>query len=346
MNELKKRCFVIGPMTDMDRLDKLAYEVIKPIVEPYGFDVITPLEGVDGHIMHHVLLELERADLLIADLSGNNPNVMYELGIYHSFGKAYLALKDDNLTSDKEKTPFDIQSYRFQNINLNDVSNSITILKPKILNLVKRIDFEDYFNNPVTDFYQSPVTEIPTAVGLAKNYEKNFLNQIIPLVFKKNERDENFMVEIKEDVEEQKIGRVLSDKERNILKVRILIPSELEYATHENITHFKEDGVIKSNNWVINRKTRPFGISMIFEDDYCPVIIDIPSVLSTLEESIKNRRNIRELQQISKRDWEELKKKELERFAGKCLRYKENLAIRYKNRVEIITNWDPYKVSK
>jgi hypothetical protein len=36
--------------------------------------------------MRQVLLRLEQADILIADITDNNPNVPYELGGYHAFG--------------------------------------------------------------------------------------------------------------------------------------------------------------------------------------------------------------------------------------------------------------------
>jgi hypothetical protein len=337
---MKKRCFVIGPMAEMERFHKLVDEIIKPLLDPYNYDVIIPLEGNDGQIMHHVLLELERADLLIADISGNNPNVMYELGIYHSLGKAYIAFKDRSFMSDNESTPFDIQSYRFQLIDINNATQSIDILKPGVKNLIDRIDYADYFKNPVTDFYNSPVAEIPTAVGLAKNYRRNFLDQLVPLVFNRSESDGKYIVQIKEDKEKNE-NRILNESERDLLKIRVLIPEKLEYTIHDNIRHFKETGIINSTNWAINRKTRPFGISLVFENDY-PVIVDIPTVLATLYNSIKSRRNINEIA-ISASDWEDLERKELERFSRKCLLFKESLLLQYRNRVEIITNWSPEK---
>jgi hypothetical protein len=284
MNRLKKRCFIIGPMFDMKRLNKLAFDVIESIVSEYGFDVVTSTEGVAGHIMHHVLLELERSDLLIADISGNNPNVMYELGIYHSFGKPYLVLKDNSIAYDNEKTPFDIQSYRFHEINLNNCKDSIDFLRPLIESLIDRIDIEDYFPNPVTDFYGSPIAEIPTAIGLFKNYQKNFLDQIIPLVFQKNESDNNYQVQIGEVPPNEKpcdYQNILIDDQRDCLKIRIAIPKELEYATHENIRYLKEQKKVDMQSWNIIRKSRPFGIQMLFENG-TPYIIDVPSVLATL----------------------------------------------------------------
>src|ERR1700760_3470277 len=106
--EKPKLCFIIGPMKDMDRLLQLKKEVIRPLLEPYHFKVITPEEGEHENIMRQVLLNLEQADILIADISGNNPNVMYELGIYHSFGKPYITVNDRSYKRKGGGTPFDI----------------------------------------------------------------------------------------------------------------------------------------------------------------------------------------------------------------------------------------------
>ena len=44
----------------------------------------------------------------LADLTGLNPNVMYELGIAHSFNKKTIMITRDDLGS----LPFDLKQYR------------------------------------------------------------------------------------------------------------------------------------------------------------------------------------------------------------------------------------------
>jgi hypothetical protein len=101
-------------MKDLSRLKKLAGEIMLPILEPEGFLIITPDEGHIGSIMDQILLNLEQVDILVADITGNNPNVMYEIGIYHSFGKPALILKDRSVASKEEASPFDIGSWIFR----------------------------------------------------------------------------------------------------------------------------------------------------------------------------------------------------------------------------------------
>jgi len=60
-----------------------------------------------GRITEQILHEIESADLLIADLSGNNPNVMYELGYGHALEKTAIIINQDVHTS-----PFDVKDFR------------------------------------------------------------------------------------------------------------------------------------------------------------------------------------------------------------------------------------------
>src|SRR6187401_783424 len=62
-----------------------------------------------GYIMTDVLKKIGEASLLIVDVSGQNPNVYYELGIAHSFKKGNRVI----LISDTiDSVPFDLRPFR------------------------------------------------------------------------------------------------------------------------------------------------------------------------------------------------------------------------------------------
>jgi tetratricopeptide (TPR) repeat protein len=60
-----------------------------------------------GRITEQIIQSLKDADLLIADLSGNNPNVMYELGYGHALEKPALIINQEVHAS-----PFDVKDFR------------------------------------------------------------------------------------------------------------------------------------------------------------------------------------------------------------------------------------------
>ena len=343
-----RRCFIIGPMKDMSRLIRLRDEIIKPLLAPYNFKVITPDEGSIGNIMKQILLNLEQADILIADLSGSNPNVMYELGVYHSFGKPYIVVKDKTKVDEAESTPFDIAEYRFRIIDFNDVEFSKAALKEPLDNIVFQLDRRDWFGNPVTDFYQSPVAEIPTAVGLSKNYIKNFLRMVLPNVFQKDEKGKDYQLEVRietADLDEQQQPqfRALTAEERRNLKFEMLIPQKLHFAHHGFISGLKELELLKLRSAEVGRRSRPFKMHYKVDEQGAYVLVDIPTILSTLYESIMQRRKLY-ADQFDSEDWEVLEAQELERFAIKCELFKKEMEETHpvcKAKLLVTWNWNP-----
>ncbi|WP_312915466.1 hypothetical protein [Stenotrophomonas sp.] len=119
MDVKKLRAFVIGPIGDRDAEvgseAKGAYEdaievfeyIISPAcdavdVEPFRADHISRT----GEINEQIFRQLRDAPIVIADLTGANPNVMYELGLRHTTGKLTVQI------GEKERLPFDISSIR------------------------------------------------------------------------------------------------------------------------------------------------------------------------------------------------------------------------------------------
>ena len=79
------KAFVLMPFAP--DFDDVFTSIIRAPLEAEGFTV----ERVDEsrgtrNIMHDVLQGIALADLVIADLTGANPNVFYELGIAHALG--------------------------------------------------------------------------------------------------------------------------------------------------------------------------------------------------------------------------------------------------------------------
>ncbi|MFB8242951.1 hypothetical protein ACFC58_41090 [Kitasatospora purpeofusca] len=112
-------CFVIGsigdPYADHGSPEREAYEhhlgifeqVIAPACAKYEIiavraDGIAHAGDINEQICRHVI----ESDLVIADVSGGNPNVMYELGLRHITGKPTIHIGEAG------QLPFDIASIR------------------------------------------------------------------------------------------------------------------------------------------------------------------------------------------------------------------------------------------
>ena len=86
----KKKCFVIMPFSDTNSLAEEKWtgvfeHIIKPAVEECGFNYECKRYSLGrANIVRDILEDLNRAELVIADLTDNNPNVLWELGVRHT----------------------------------------------------------------------------------------------------------------------------------------------------------------------------------------------------------------------------------------------------------------------
>jgi tetratricopeptide (TPR) repeat protein len=118
------RAFIVRPFgtrseIDFDRVEKL---LIGPALNRIGATGGTTSEIMEaGNIRIDMFRELLAADLVVADISTNNPNVFYELGIRHSLQEKRTFLiraktrSPQALAQDakKEEVPFDLKTDRY-----------------------------------------------------------------------------------------------------------------------------------------------------------------------------------------------------------------------------------------
>jgi len=107
-------CFIIMPIgrEEQDRKKwREVYETIfKSEIENSGLDL--RCERADdiresGSIMKQVLHKIQSSKIVLADLTTQNPNVFYELGVRHTIGKRSILVGQS-----PQDNPFDTQQYR------------------------------------------------------------------------------------------------------------------------------------------------------------------------------------------------------------------------------------------
>tara|TARA_R110000782_G_scaffold102483_5_gene189508 strand:+ start:12226 stop:12609 length:384 start_codon:yes stop_codon:yes gene_type:complete len=101
-----KRCFVLMPFAA--DFDGIWEHVIRPVITGRGHECTRADDMfVAGRIMDQVIASIRRADYVVADLSGRNPNVFYELGFAHALDKPSVLL-----VRDLNDVPFDLRDQR------------------------------------------------------------------------------------------------------------------------------------------------------------------------------------------------------------------------------------------
>jgi hypothetical protein len=148
-----KSCFIIGPIGEAGSgvrrvADWLLKGIIKPVLEHDEFNYLVKRADDDanpGSITNAVIADITNADLVIADLTGFNPNAFYELGIRHTLKKPVI-----HIIAEQVKLPFDNADQRTIFIDIGDIDN-VESAKASLAKAVRLVSTDGYkVTNPVT----------------------------------------------------------------------------------------------------------------------------------------------------------------------------------------------------
>jgi hypothetical protein len=120
---MEKTCFVISPIGDDGTPQrKAANDLLKYIVTPVAKEQDYTIQQADkivesGTITKQIIQYLIEARVVIADMTGHNPNVFYELAVRHAAKKPVI-----HMIQSGQKIPFDVAAHRtiFYTLDLVD----------------------------------------------------------------------------------------------------------------------------------------------------------------------------------------------------------------------------------
>lgn len=121
---VEKICFFIAPVGETDsEIRKRSDQVLKHIIEPVAHECgYKPLRADQisepGYITPQIMEYIFESPLVIADLTGGNPNVFYELAVRHVAKKPFVQIINKG-----EKIPFDIAQMRTIQIDVHNLDS-------------------------------------------------------------------------------------------------------------------------------------------------------------------------------------------------------------------------------
>lgn len=142
-SEDMKKCFVVSPIgqdgSDIrSNADKLFKYVIKPVCEACDFEPVRVDQLNDANSITQTIIEsLDSADLVIADMTGHNPNVFYEMGYRARTKKPMIHLKRKG-----ESLPFDVNTIRTLEYDLTDL-DSVEEVKDRLKKTIESFTYPD-----------------------------------------------------------------------------------------------------------------------------------------------------------------------------------------------------------
>lgn len=140
VKKVEKVCFVIAPIGEADseirkRSDQVLKHIVRPAATSCDYKVLRADEiEKPGMITSQVIQHVVNEQLVIADLTGWNPNVFYELAIRHAIRKPVIQLINKG-----DRIPFDVAGSRTIYIDLHDL-DSVETAKQEIIAQVRALE--------------------------------------------------------------------------------------------------------------------------------------------------------------------------------------------------------------
>ncbi len=189
-SEDMRKCFVVCPIGDEEsdirkNADKLLKHIIKPVCEMCDFEPIRVDQGVDANSITQTIIDhLDNDDLVIADLSGHNPNVFYEMGYRAKSKKPMIHLKKRG-----ESIPFDVNTIRTLEYDLTDIDN-VEEIKERLKKTIESFSYTEVTEcvEEVNQTEQSLASIVPVlyqildAVGEVKSEVKGISTDVISAI--------------------------------------------------------------------------------------------------------------------------------------------------------------------
>lgn len=144
----EKVCFIISPIGQVEtetnrKANGLYNAVIKPVLNDLDYECVRADEiDASGSINNQIISKIIDSKLVIVNLSGLNPNVMYELALRHAIGKPVIMLKEGSFSD----MPFDIIDQR--TILYNDDLNSVVSTQNELRKKIEGIKSNSEIDNP------------------------------------------------------------------------------------------------------------------------------------------------------------------------------------------------------
>ncbi len=204
MNNKKKTCFIITPIgeekSDIRRhIEGIIDSVVDPVLEnDYEIKVAHRLFQA-GSINKQIINLIYESDLVIANLTQTNPNVMYELAFRHTLGLPTITMAEANT-----KLPFDISSER--TIFYKNDMQGVKEAKEELKKYICQIDYDSgKTTGPIHDYLDS--VELKNLI-FSHNRNKN-TSEILDLIVKRLEGIENSIPNLKKEITSEFVDDIL-----------------------------------------------------------------------------------------------------------------------------------------
>jgi len=225
-----KTCFVVtaigspGDATNK-HANKVLRNLIQPVCEELGYNVVrVDQESSSGNINDSIINHLKHDRLVIADMTGHNPNAFYELGFREALNLPMIPIIHHG-----ESLPFDVSSNRTIMYSLE--VEDIDVAKNKLHEMIK--SFDGFIMPDEKEQQQTTLNDLENKLDniLANSSSKtinNKLDKILEFLEKNTNKNSTISSSISGIVDSKSIQAML---ERSRESTPMILP-DLKHPSH------------------------------------------------------------------------------------------------------------------
>lgn len=162
----KEKCGIIMPISTLDGCNEQHWLDVKNIltesIESSGFDANLVSNADDvGIIQKTIIQNIYDNPIIVCDVSGKNPNVMFELGMRLAFDKATIIVKDDKTSYSFDTSPIEHLTYP-RDLRFNKIVEFKKELSEKIKATIKKSKEDKDFSTFLKHFGKFTVAKLET----------------------------------------------------------------------------------------------------------------------------------------------------------------------------------------
>ena len=139
MKSLQKpsKCGLIMPISAIDNYSEAHWEDVRTIITeslidtPFSVELVSDSNEI-GIIQKRIVQNVYDNDIVICDVSGKNPNVMFELGLRLAFDKPAIIIKDNETNYSFDTAPIEHIGYR-SDLHYHSIQAFKQKLKEKVM---------------------------------------------------------------------------------------------------------------------------------------------------------------------------------------------------------------------
>lgn len=176
---MRNICFVVMPFGGT--FDEIYRQIYKPAIQEVGLEPLRADDIYDNQsLIGDIKQSIQNATLVLAEVTGRNPNVNYELGMAHALGKEVIIV-----TSSSEDVPSDYRHLRYLCYNSSgigwdrELSNDLV---KTLRTVLKRLHIQNIPSRVLSlndGFYEAGILKIYHNQDKGHHFYK--LNGLLPL---------------------------------------------------------------------------------------------------------------------------------------------------------------------